>query len=168
MLAIAELLLLELDREAVGTRRTLQRVPESREEWRPHPKSMRLGDLAGLVATLPSWVAAIIERNELDLEDPGRYGSRTIATNRELLAVFDRSLAEARTALAGTDDEHLMTSWRLRMGDTTLLEQPRHIAVRDGVFNHLVHHRGQLTVYLRLNERPVPALYGPSADEGGM
>jgi uncharacterized damage-inducible protein DinB len=169
MPTIAELLLAELDREAVGTRRALERVPEGKNDWKPHEKSMPLGYLAGLTATMSSWIAAIINQPELDLASPGEYGSGAFSTNRELLEGFDKAVAQAREALASTDDDHLTgTSWRLLVQGKMVMEQPRYVAIRDSVLNHLAHHRGQLTVYLRLNDIPVPSLYGPTADEGGF
>jgi uncharacterized damage-inducible protein DinB len=168
MTTIAELLLAELEREAVGTRRTLERVPEGRDDWKPHERSMPLGYLAALVATMPSWAAAMITQDELDLGSPGEFQTRGFRTNRELLEAFDKAVTRAREALATATDEHLMTPWRLLVKGHVVSEQPRYVALRDGAFNHLAHHRGQLTVYLRLNDIPVPSLYGPSADEGGF
>lgn len=166
MPTIAELLLAELEREAAGTRHALERVPEGRDDWKPHEKSMPLGYLAGLIATMPSWIASIINDEELDLANPGEYRSQGFETNRELLEAFDKGLARAREALAGATDEHLTTtSWRLVTQGQVLLEQQRYVAIRDSTLNHLAHHRGQLTVYLRLNDIPVPSLYGPTADE---
>lgn len=166
---IAELLLAELEREAAGTRRALERVPEGRNDWKPHEKSMELGYLAGLTATMLSWTAAIITQEELDLASPGEYGSGAFSTNRELLEAFDKAVAQAREALASADDDHLTgTTWRLLVQGQVVMETPRYVAIRDSVLNHLAHHRGQLTVYLRLNDVPVPSLYGPTADEGGF
>jgi len=162
---IAELLLAELEREAAGTRRVLERVPEGRDDWKPHEKSMPLGYLAALVATIPGWAAAMVHQDELDLSAAGEHQTRSSSTNRELLQAFDKALAQAREALASTTDEHLMTSWRLLAGGHVVSEQQRYVAIRDGAFNHLAHHRGQLTVYLRLHDVPVPAIYGPSADD---
>ena len=163
---IAELLLAELEREAVGTRRALERVPEGRDDWKPHEKSMPLGYLASLIATMPGWVAAMINQDELDLSAPGELQQPAFRTNRELLEGFDKMVARAREALASTTDEHLMTtSWRLLVQGKVVSEEVRYVAIRDGALNHLAHHRGQLTVYLRLNEVPVPSLYGPTADE---
>ena len=165
---MTELFLAELEREAVPTRRVLERVPEGRDEWKPHEKSMALGYLSNLVATMPSWIAMMVTQNELDFNPPGgqRYRPRQAASNRELLEAFDQSVAKAREALLSTNDEHLMTTWRFLSGGKVVSEQPRHIVLRDGVLNHLAHHRGQLTVYLRLNDILVPSIYGPSADEG--
>ena len=168
MSTIAELLLAELEREAAGTRRTLERVPEGRNDWKPHEKSMPLGYLAALVATIPSWAVAMITQDELDLGAAGELQTRAFATNRELLQAFDKAMDQARTAFAAATDEHWTTPWRLLFQGHVVSEQPRYTALRDGALNHLVHHRGQLTVYLRLNDVPVPSLYGPSADEGGF
>ena len=165
---ITELLIAELEREAVGTRKALERVPEGRDDWKPHEKSMPLGYLAALVATIPSWAAAIVTQDELDLAAPGEFRTPSSQTNRELLESFDKALARAREALASTTDEHLMTPWRLLVQGQVVAEDSRYIMIRDSAFNHLAHHRGQLTVYLRLNDIPVPSLYGPTADEKGF
>lgn len=166
---IAELLTAELDREAAGTRRALERVPEGRNDWKPHEKSMELGYLAGLVATMLSWVAAIIEQDHLDLASPGEFGTGAFNTNKELLQAFDKALVRAKRALASATDEHLLnTTWQLHVQGQVVMEQPRYVAIRDSTINHLAHHRGQLTVYLRLNDAPVPSLYGPTADEKGF
>lgn len=163
---ISELLVPELDREFPGVRRTLERVPDGQNDWKPHPRSMELGYLAALVATMPGWIVSMIQDPGLDLASPGRYVTRAFGSTAEMLAAFDRAAAEARAAVERATDEHLLgTRWRLMMGDQVLVEQPRYEAVRDGALNHLYHHRAQLTIYLRLNERAVPALYGPSADE---
>ena len=160
---LTELFLAELDREAGPTRRTLERVPDGKYDWKPHPKSMLLGYLAELVARLPGWTTFTIQQDDLDLTT---YKAQPLRTNRELLEEFDRSVAGAREALANTNDDHLLKPWRLLVGGRVVQEQPRHMVLRDAVFNHLAHHRGQLTVYLRLQDLPVPAIYGPSADEG--
>jgi uncharacterized damage-inducible protein DinB len=166
---MTELFLSELESESVGTRRVLEQVPEGRYEWRPHPKSMPLGYLAMLVATMPSWIDFMINRDELDFAPKdGGFKQPELRTSRELVAAFDESAAKARAALESTTDEHLMTKWKLYAGGHLVTENPRYTNIRLGVFNHLAHHRGQLTVYLRLNEALVPALYGPSADEKGF
>jgi uncharacterized damage-inducible protein DinB len=162
---IAELLLAELEREALGTRRALARVPEGRDDWKPHEKSMPLGYLASLIAAMPNWAAAMINQDELDLSAPGELQQPELRTNRDLLDAFDKAVARAREALSSTTDEHLMTPWRLLVQGQVVLETARYIAIRDSAFNHMAHHRGQLTVYLRLNDVPVPSLYGPTADE---
>jgi hypothetical protein len=166
MTLITELLLAELDREMVGTRRALERVPEGENDWKPHEKSMPLGYLAGLVATMPRWVVSIVMEDGLDLASPGQYRSRAFESTSELLGAFDSAVAGARSALLATTDEHLLGSrWKLLMQGNVLSSDARYEAIRIGVLNHLYHHRSQLTTYLRLNQKPVPALYGPSADE---
>jgi uncharacterized damage-inducible protein DinB len=163
-----ELFLAELEREIPLTRRALERVPEGRNDWKPHPKSVSLGYLAALVASLPSWVGMTINQEQLDFtpDNNSKYRTRERASRQELLKVFEDSIIEAREALSRTSDEHLLKPWRFLVGGKLVSEQPRHIVLRDSVFNHLAHHRGQLTVYLRLTDAPVPAIYGPSADEG--
>jgi uncharacterized damage-inducible protein DinB len=165
---MTELFLAELDREAAGTRNALQRVPEGHYDWKPHERSMPLGYLATLVATMPSWIDMAINQDELDLHPPGGsdYKAPELRTARELVEGFEASLAKARKALKNTTDEHLQTPWRLLVAGKVVQEQPRYVIIRDSVMNHLAHHRGQLTVYLRLNDASVPAIYGPSADEG--
>jgi uncharacterized damage-inducible protein DinB len=164
---LTELFSAEMEREAAATRRTLERVPEGRYDWKPHEKSMPLGYLATLVATMPSWVAMIVNQDELDLSPPGGSEQKPpeLRTARELVEAHAESVAKGMAALAGTTDEHLMTPWRFMAGGKVVSEQPRHVMIRDAVLSHLAHHRGQLTVYLRLNDAPVPSIYGPSADE---
>jgi uncharacterized damage-inducible protein DinB len=166
---MTDLYLSELEGEIVATRRVLENVPEGRADWKPHPKSMPLGYLSALVARMPAWVGMTILQDELDLQpEDGRRSSYTptsLGNRKELLQLFDESVKEAREALSGTTDEHLMTSWRLLVAGKVVLEQPRHAVLRSSVFNHLAHHRGQLTVYMRLNDAIVPAIYGPSADD---
>ena len=163
---LTELFKGELDREAVITRRALERVPEGRAEWKPHEKSMPLGRLAGLVATMPGWITMMIERDDLDLNPPGGsgYSQPPLRTPQELVQALEKEVAGARAALESTTEEHLLKPWRLLVAGKVVAEQPRHIMLRDSI-NHLAHHRGQLTVYLRLNDVPVPAIYGPSADD---
>jgi len=156
----------QLEREAPICRRVLERVPEGRPEWQPHEKSMPLGYLATLVATMPSWIAMAIEQDELDLNPPGGggYKAPVWTSTSDLLRQLDDSVAQARGALADTTDDHLLTSWRLLVSAHVVAQNPRHIVIAD-TFTHLAHHRGQLTVYLRLNGMPVPSVYGPSADD---
>ena len=156
----------QLDAEAPRTRRALQHVPEGRDEWKPHDKSMPFGRLAMLVAQMPSWISLIINKDELDVAPAGgsNINQRPLRTARELVEAHDKGVADARAALAQTTDEHLMKPWRLLARGNVVSESPRHIVLRD-TFMHLSHHRGQLTVYLRLNDRTVPAIYGPSADD---
>jgi len=166
---ITELLLAELDREADGIRKTLERVPEGKNDWKPHEKSMPLGYLATIVATIPSWLDMVVNMDELDINPPGGSKIRPPdwKTRQDLIQQFEASLKKGREVLQKTTDDHLFnTKWKLLSGGKVMSDQQRYVAIRDGVLNHMAHHRGQLTVYLRLNEEKVPALYGPSADEG--
>ena len=157
----------QLDREAAITRRVLERVPEGRPDWKPHEKSMPFGYLASLVATMPGWIALTILQDELDLkpEHGGGFPQPDTSTNRALLKAFDDSVAQAREALRKETDDHLLTTrWRLLVTGKVVSENPRHEVLAD-TFTHLAHHRGQLTVYLRLNGAAVPSIYGPTADD---
>ena len=158
---INQMLLDQLEREIPATRKALERVPEGKTDWKPHPKSMEMGYLSALVAGMFGWIAIMIDSDHLDLGG----GGATATTGAERLALFDKSVAEARRALSNTTDEHLMKSWQLRVNGTVVDEKPRYMMIAD-TFSHLAHHRGQLTVYLRLNDQPVPSIYGPTADEG--
>lgn len=160
---LTELFIEELQREAPATRRALERVPEGRYDWKPHDKSMALGYLADLVARMPAWCVFMIQQDSLDILE---YKKPPLRTTAELLAAHDESVAAAIEAFRGSTDEHLATPWKFIVGGRVVSEQPRYIMLRDSVLNHLFHHRGQLTVYLRLNEASVPSIYGPSADEG--
>lgn len=163
-MTLVELFLSELDREAPRTRRALERVPTGHDDWKPHPKSMPLARLAGLVASMPSWVPLILTQDELDLTPPGGGQYQQPATDR-LTTSLDEHVASARQALSGATDEFLLTTnWRLKANGHVVSNEPRHIVLRD-TLNHLAHHRGQLTVYLRLLDQAVPAIYGPSADD---
>ena len=165
-MTMKEIFMEQLEAEAGRTRRALERVPEGRDEWKPHEKSMPFGSLATLVAGMPSWLPMIINQDELDLSPPGgsNYRPPPLRTSPELVQSLDKGVAAARDALRGATEEHLMKPWKLLVGGKVVDEKPRHIVIRD-TFAHLAHHRGQLTVYLRLNDAPVPAIYGPSADE---
>ncbi len=159
---ITEVLLAQLEREIGATRKGLERVPEGKPDWKPHPKSMPLGYLSALIATMFGWIEMMVQSDYLDLAS----GSRPSAnTGPERLALFDKSVEQARRALTNTTDDHLMKPWQLRVGGKVVDEKPRHVMIAD-TFSHLAHHRGQLTVYLRLNEQKVPSIYGPTADEG--
>ncbi|MGC1297733.1 MAG: DinB family protein [Alloacidobacterium sp.] len=165
---MTDLFLADLEREAASTRRALERVPEGRDDWKPHEKSMSLGYLATLVATILGWIDMMVNHDQLDMapKDGPKFRPKELKTNSELLAALDESVAKARKALENTTDDHLLTAWKFVVGGHVASENPRHIMIRDAVFSHLAHHRGQLTVYLRLNGAAVPAIYGPSADEG--
>lgn len=162
-----DLFLAQLEREAASTRKAIERVPEGRNTFKPHERSMELGYLAALVAGMPGWIAFMIDRDELNLDDPASAGFRTkpLGTRDELVASLEAGLAASRRALQSTTDEHLLTPWAFKMGGNVVSQNPRHIMIADAVFSHLAHHRGQLTVYLRLVDSTVPAIYGPSADE---
>ncbi len=159
---LSEMLLAQLEREIPATRKAVERVPEGKTDWKPHPKSMAMGYLSALVATMFGWVATMVDQDYLDLASGS---GASASTGAERLAMFDEAVAKARRALSNTTEEHLMKPWQLRMGETVLDEKPRYIMIVD-TFSHLAHHRGQLSVYLRLNEQPVPSIYGPTADEG--
>jgi uncharacterized damage-inducible protein DinB len=163
---MTELFAAEMAREGAISRRVLERVPEGRFDWTPHEKSMPFGYLAQLVATMPSWVVMMIKQDELDLQPPGGapYRPEPMRTAPELTRGIDAQLAAARDALNGTTDEFLLTPWKLLVGGRVVQEQARYLAIRETI-NHWAHHRGQLTVYLRLLGAPVPSIYGPSADD---
>src|SRR5215207_6265057 len=147
---LTELFLSELDREAARSRRALEQMPEGKADWKPHEKSMAFGYLAELVATMPSWIALGINRDELDLNPPGgsQIKRTPMHTRADYQAGLDKAVADARAALQGTSDDHLMKPWRLLVAGTVVSETPRHEMIRDAI-NHLAHHRGQMTVYLR-------------------
>ena len=163
---MSDFFLAQIERESTGSRRALERVPEGRPDWKPHDKSMPLGYLSNLVATMPSWIAMAVLQDELDLNPPGGSSYKPPATNttRELLQAHEDAVAKAQEALRNTSEEHLKSPWRLLVAGNVVMEDPRYVVIAD-TFTHLAHHRGQLTVYLRLLNVPVPAIYGPSADE---
>jgi uncharacterized damage-inducible protein DinB len=164
-MTMTELLTAELQREAPRTRRTLEAVPAGHDDWKPHAKSMPLARLAGLVASMPSWVSLIIEKDELNLTPPPGQGQFQQPSIDTLVSTHDTLVAQALESLAKTNDDFLYTTnWKLIAGGQVVMDHPRHIVLRD-TLNHLAHHRGQLTVYLRLLEQKVPAIYGPSADD---
>ncbi|HEY2466896.1 MAG TPA: DinB family protein [Terracidiphilus sp.] len=159
--------LAQLEREAVSTRKAVERVPEGHNDFKPHPRSMEFGYLAALVASMPGWIALMIDRDELNLDaaDSAGFRPRVVTTKADLIASLESSLANAKRALQSTTDEHLALPWAFKIGGKAVSEQARSIMIADAVFSHLAHHRGQLTVYLRMLESKVPAIYGPSADE---
>jgi uncharacterized damage-inducible protein DinB len=164
---IQDWLLPEYDAEMATTRRLLERVPLDDPQWKPHDKSMAIGYLAFLVASLPGWTTMTLQRTELDIQPPpGKtWGHDAPSTTTELLERFDRDVAEGRQALAAATEADFQVPWTLKMGERELMTQPRWIVYRQSVMNHLVHHRAQLGVYLRLRGVAVPSMYGPSADE---
>ena len=156
----------QLEVEAASSRKTLERVPEGQNSFKPHPRSMEFGYLASLVATMPGWVAMVINQDVTDIDGAdSSFRTHSVASRDELLRLLNEGLAKSRAALQNTTEEHLMKPWALKMGGQILTEGPRYSQLREGTFAHLAHHRGQLTVYLRLLESKVPAIYGPSADE---
>lgn len=163
---LTEYLLHQLDREAERSRRALEVFPEGQHAWKPHERSLELGYVAMMVATIPHWIAMEITQDELDIapKDGPKEKPAPMTTRAEYLKALDGAVAAARAALTNTTDEHLSTNWRLLTGGTVAQEAPRHTMIQD-TFNHLSHHRGQMTVYLRLLGAKVPALFGPSADD---
>lgn len=159
-----QVLLPEFEMEMEKTRRVLERAPLEKSDWAPHAKSMKLGRLAQHVAEIPGWLTATLQQDELVMD--GYQQPPMPKTRAELLEMFDKNVAAGRAALAAaTDDAAFRKTWSLKAGGKTLFSGPRGGVVRGFVFNHLVHHRAQLGVYLRLNDIPVPSIYGPSADE---
>jgi len=169
-MSISETLLPEFDQEMQNTRKLLECVPEDRPDYKPHTKSMPLARLAGHIAELPSWAVHTIRVDALDLTPAsGESFKAGVMTSRpELLDTFDKNVAEAREAIAGASDEHLAKIWSLIYKGHTVLQMPRAAVLRSSVMNHMIHHRAQLGVYLRLNDIAIPGMYGPSADDGRM
>lgn len=163
---LTDFLLAELDREVERSRRALEEVPEGKYDWKPHDKSMIFGYLANMVATIPTWISMEIKQDELDVAPAkgSNMEQKRMDTSEALVEALDKAAADAHEAIAATSDEHLMTSWRLLAGGQVVLEAPRYVMIQDTI-NHWAHHRGQMTVYLRLMGAKVPALYGPSADD---
>jgi len=160
---LVDALLPEFDHEMTVTRKLLERVPEDKLAWKPHPKSMALGQLAQHVATIPMWGAMTLNRTELDLGGSQQLPPAT--TRAELLNMFDRHVNDTRAALTGKGDGELMAAWTLKNNGHTIFSMPRAAVWRGFVMSHHIHHRAQLSVYLRMNDVPIPSMYGPSADE---
>jgi len=169
-MSISSSLLPEFDQEMANTRKALERVPDDKFGWKPHEKSMSMGGLATHLANLPSWTVYTINQDSLDLAPQGGESSRLEEkrSRREILEDFEKNAAAARDAIAGASDEEMLKPWSLLKGGVTLMTLPKIAVLRGFVMNHIIHHRGQFTVYLRLNDVPVPPIYGPSADEGAM
>ena len=162
-MGLAEPILKELETEGVATRKVLERLPDDKFDWKPHEKSLTLGRLASHVADLPSWVAFTVEQDVLDMgSSPPPFAAKNA---EELVARFDDQMASARKVLQNASDDALLKNWQMKMGDQVLIDAPKADVLRRWVLNHIVHHRAQLSVYLRLNDVPVPAIYGASADE---
>jgi uncharacterized damage-inducible protein DinB len=168
-MGLSDALLPEFDHEMANTRKTLERVPDGKFDWKPHQKSFAMGGLASHLATLPGWANVTIDMDEFDMAPAGEpLRAEQLNSQAEVLETFDRNVAKARAAIAGARDEHLFKSWTLLSGGNKILTLPRVAVLRSFVMNHIIHHRAQLGVYLRLNDIPVPSIYGPSADEAGM
>ena len=161
---IRDALLPEFDHEMGTTRRLLERVPEDRLSWQPHQKSMTLGRLATHIAEIPHWSQTIIKDSVFEM-NPGSFVPRTAASRADLLKTFDESVAAARALVAGASDAELTATWTMKAGGHEVVSAPKVAMWRSFVMNHGIHHRGQLSVYLRENNVPIPPIYGPSADE---
>jgi uncharacterized damage-inducible protein DinB len=169
-MTIRDGLLPEFDQEMSKTRTVLERCPEEKFGWKPHPKSFSMAALATHIANMTGWTVDTLEKDSFDIAPPGAppYKEEPVTSRNELLARFDKNVVAARAAVAGSGDDKFMQSWSLLSGGQTLFSMPRIACIRSFVMNHVIHHRAQLGVYLRLNDIPVPAIYGPSADEAGM
>ncbi|HYW70489.1 MAG TPA: DinB family protein [Pyrinomonadaceae bacterium] len=169
-MAINQMMLPEFDLEMANTRKTLERVPDDKFEWKPHDKSMTLGGLATHLSNIPSWTKNTFEADELDIAPEGQEAPHVEQANStaDLLQAFDQNVAAARAALESASDESFFGKWSLLAGGKTIFTLPRAAVMRGFVMNHMIHHRAQLGVYLRLLDIPVPSIYGPSADEGGF
>lgn len=165
---LSQTLLPEFDQEMSTTRRVLERVPENHAGWKPHDKSMSLGRLATHIAELAGWAPLILGQESFDIAPPGGggYQPKTLESAQEIVALFDQNVATTHAALEQAEDAQLMQPWSLMKGGQAIFTLPRIAVLRTMLFSHVIHHRGQLSVYLRLNDVPVPSIYGPSADEG--
>ncbi len=169
-MSIGQSLIPEFDQEMASTRLELERIPEDKFSWKPHEKSMTMIRLSGHIAEIPAWTGMTIQTPSLDVAPVGgpAYKPPEFLNRAGILEVFDKNVAEGRAALASVSDETLHEDWTLLAGGQTIFTIPKLACIRTWVLNHIIHHRAQLGVYLRLNDIPVPAIYGPSADEGGM
>ena len=169
-MSLSATILPELEHEMANTRKTLERVPEGRGDFRPHPKSMPMGRLAGHLAELPVWVGRTLLEESIDINPPGveRTPGYVMSTRQALLETFDGNLKAAKAAIAATSDADFMKPWTLFNGGKAVFTLPRIAILRSFVLSHNIHHRAQLGIYLRLNDVPVPSIYGPSADEGAF
>ena len=165
-MSIAQSMLPEFDNEMANTRKTLERVPENKLDYKPDPKSMSMGVLASHIAEMAGWLPSMAQGSELDI--PADFKPFLATSRKQLLDTFDQNVAGSRAALAAMNDQTFMQEWSLKFAGNTMFTMPRIAVYRSMLMNHIIHHRAQLTVYFRLNGVPVPALYGPSADEGQM
>jgi len=167
-MAIRDGILPEFDNEMKTTRKTLERVPEGKGDWKPHEKSMTLGRLAGHMAELPTFATRALTSDSFDVRPAGGAPPRqplVMTSRQQLLEAFDTNVAAAREAISKASDEDFMKTWSVLAGGKPMMTMPKVAVVRTFALSHLIHHRGQLSVYLRLNNEPVPSIYGPSADE---
>ena len=166
-MGLSQSMLPEFDHEMANTRKTLERVPHDKSDWKPHEKSMAMGGLATHLGNIPTWVNYTIDQDSLDLAPEGQpLPSAELAKSQaELLETFDANVAKARASIAGASDQELFKPWTLLSNGNQILTLPKVAVLRSFVMNHMIHHRAQLGVYLRLNDIPVPSIYGPSADE---
>jgi uncharacterized damage-inducible protein DinB len=162
-MSIAQSLLPEFDQEMANTRKTLERVPENKLDYKPDPKSMSMGALASHIAEMVGWLPSMMEGPELDI--PPDFKPFLATSSKDLLATFDKNVAGTRAALAAAGDQAMLQEWSLKFGGNAMFSMPRIAVYRTMIMNHVIHHRAQLTVYFRLNGIPVPGMYGPSADE---
>ena len=169
-MSISQMILPEFEHEMANTRKTLERVPDDKFAWKPHEKSMSLGGLATHLANIPSWTGNTFDVDELDVApvDGPPFHLDEAKSQAEVLAAFDKNVASARAALEKATDENWQGQWSLLAGGKKIFTLPRTAVMRGFVMSHLIHHRAQLGVYLRLLDVPVPSIYGPSADEGGF
>jgi uncharacterized damage-inducible protein DinB len=169
-MALRDAILPEWEHEMATTRKTLERVPEDKTSWKPHDTSMPMGRLAGHIAEMAGFVPATFQGDSFDFAPPGGQPMQpTVMTSRkQLLEIFDKNVAAARAAIAKASDEDLQKTWTLLNGGKTFFSMPRVTVLRSMILNHIIHHRGQLSVYLRMNQVAIPSIYGPSGDEGRM
>lgn len=167
---LSQALMPEFDYEMANLRKTLERVPEDKLDWKPHEKSMTMRSLTTHLANMVGWGVHIIGQDSLDVAPAGESPLRAqpVSSRQETLEMFDHNVAQTRAAISGASDEQLLKPWTLSFGGKTIFTMPRVACLRGFLMNHMIHHRAQLGVYLRLNDVPVPSLYGPTADEGAF
>jgi uncharacterized damage-inducible protein DinB len=166
---LAQTFLPEFDHEMSVTRKALERVPDEKFDWRPHPKSYTLGELTSHLPNLLTWTAMTIDQTEFVMDSDNPPPPQPAAANRdEALKMFDENVTAARAKIAGASDEQLMQTWTMKVDDRVIVSMPKIAVLKAFILNHSIHHRAQLGLYLRLNDVPVPPMYGPSADESGM
>jgi uncharacterized damage-inducible protein DinB len=169
-MAIRDAILPEFEYEMATTRKTLERVPEDKVNWKPHDTSMAMGRLAGHIAEMAGFVASTFQGDSFDFAPPGTPPRQptVMSSRKQLLELFDKNVAAAKAAISKASDEDMQKTWTLMNGGKTFFAMPRIQVLRSMILNHVIHHRGQLSVYLRMNQVPVPSIYGPSGDEGRM